>query len=72
MIKNRLVKIVKENLEYRRSIKILKDDIRILSSKCNDLEKKYNKIKKDYETLLLYYTLNEEINEKDLAILYED
>ena len=72
MIKNRLVKIVKENLEYRRRIKILKDDIRILSSKCNDLEKKYNKIKKDYETLLLYYTLNEEINEKDLAILYED
>lgn len=66
MTKNRLVKIVKENIEYRKMIRELKFDIRILSSKYNDLEKKYEKLKKDFDTLLLYYTLNEEMNEKEI------
>ena len=59
MTKNRLVKIVEENLDYRKRIRELKFDIRILSSKYNDLEKKYEKLKKEFNTLLLYYTLNE-------------
>lgn len=66
MIKNRLVKIVDENIEYRKRIRELKFNIRILSSKYNDLEKKYEKLKKDFDTLLLYYTLNEEMNEKEI------
>ena len=66
MIKNRLVKIVDENIEYRKRIRELKFNIRILSSKYNDLENKYEKLKKDFDTLLLYYTLNEEMNEKEI------
>lgn len=66
MTKNRLVKIVKENLDYRKRIRDLKDDNKKLLFLYNDLEKKYKKLKKDFDTLLLYYTLNEEMNEKEM------
>lgn len=66
MTKNRLVKIVEENLNYRKRIIKLEDNNKKLSFLYDDLQKKYKKLKKDFDTLLLYYTLNEEMNEKEI------
>ena len=66
MTKNRLVKIVEDNLNYRKRIIKLEDNNKKLSFLYDDLQKKYKKLKKDFDTLLLYYTLNEEMNEKEI------